>query len=401
MGKIRKTGIHSLKWSFLKYIPVCLILAWLGAMAIGIGTNNLQDWYRHKYPKADSRRVTAYEIRKSVDETLSFYSKENVGVQLESFRQRLVYGIISYAQVLLVPLWVFLCVGGTGVFYYKREMEKSITALQEASDKISKNYLDFHLEPGKPNELSQLCGSFEKMREALYRNNQETWRMLEERKRLNAAFSHDIRTPITVLKGYADLLGKYIPDGRISEEKLMGILEMMSGQITRLEDYTRKMSAVHKLEDLEMEIRPVSVNELSEKLRGISSVLAPSRKVDYTCESDRENVFIDEGMILEVYENLVSNAVRYAELMVKITVKVKGDRLEISVEDDGNGFTRDALKCAADPFFRDEKDKDKVHFGLGLYISRIICEKLQGDLIIENGTMGGKVTANFEGITKE
>ena len=81
------------------------------------------------------------------------------------------------------------------------------------------------------------------MRSALYESNRQLWRSLEERKRLNAAFSHDLRTPLTVLRGYADFLEKYIPGGRIPEKKLLEVLGMMNGQIVRLEHYTQKMSA--------------------------------------------------------------------------------------------------------------------------------------------------------------
>ncbi len=66
-----------------------------------------------------------------------------------------------------------------------------------------------------------LCMAFDEMRQTLYENNREMWRSLEERKRLNSAFSHDLRTPLTVLRGYTDFLEKYIPSGKVSEQKLL------------------------------------------------------------------------------------------------------------------------------------------------------------------------------------
>ena len=74
---------------------------------------------------------------------------------------------------------------------------------------------------------------------------------------------------------------------------------------------------------------------------------------------------------------------------------LSGDVLKIVVKDDGNGFTEQALKNAVQPFFRDEREPDKLHFGLGLYICKIICEKCGGTLKIENHENGGKVTAEF------
>ena len=56
---------------------------------------------------------------------------------------------------------------------------------------------------------------------------------------------------------------------------------------------------------------------------------------------------------------------------------------------------QETIAKAAEPFFRDEKEPDKIHFGLGLYICRTLCEKCGGELIIENGEKGGKVTATI------
>ena len=68
--------------------------------------------------------------------------------------------------------------------------------------------------------------------------------------------------------------------------------------------------------------------------------------------------------------------------------------LEIIVEDDGGGFSEEALRQAVNPFYREEKEL-KNHFGLGLYICKVLCEKNQGELLLENGGSGGRVTARF------
>ncbi|MDE6595207.1 MAG: sensor histidine kinase, partial [Oscillospiraceae bacterium] len=95
---------------------------------------------------------------------------------------------------------------------------------------------------------------------------------------------------------------------------------------------------------------------------------------------------------MQVYENLVSNAARYAreKICVSFTVEEKGFFIEVC--DDGEGFSAEGLKKAAEPFFRDENNKDggKNHFGLGLYICRVLCEKHGGKLILGNSSVGGK-----------
>lgn len=395
MGQISKKS-KSIKWSFIKYIPICIILSYVGAAAIGHSTNYLQTWYEQKYAKEDSSlSYVQYEIMFDDDGNIHHSMYEKKRAMYDDTIHFIGFQIISGAQIVLIPLWILLVVMLVGILFYRRELEEPITILLEASEKIAGSNLDFHIAYGKRNELGQLCQSFEKMRDALYQNNQEMWRILEERKKLNAAFSHDMRTPITVIKGYRDLLEKYIPGGELSEEKSMQILKMMEGQIDRLENYTQKMSAVQKLEDIAPLPKDVNFQEFLDKCAEISKMLAKDLQISYQTDSDTEKLWVDEELVLEVYENLVSNASRYAKDQLEINISTFDHLLTISVEDDGQGFTEEALQQAAKPFYRDRRE-EKNHFGLGLYICKMICEKCQGELVIENGRTGGKVTASFK-----
>lgn len=391
MGKMK-----SLKLSFFIYLSVCFILSFSGSMLIGFATNDLQDWYKKRH--SDVRLWATPED----SYTVSFDGDIAIGKQYiitddrpaAEKKYRVIYFIISYAQVLLVPLWMIFCVTFIGIIFYKRELQKPIEVLFEASKKISENELDFCIEYTNKNELGQLCRTFDDMRQALYKSNQEMWRSLEERKRLNSAFSHDLRTPLTVLKGYAEFLEKYIPDGKVSEEKLLSVISMMNGQISRLESYTQKMNAVQKLEDIVPENSEISTGELYGILAETGTLICGDKfKINITPDSIM--ISIDTEIVIQVYENLISNAVQYAENSIEVDCSISENTLTIAVLDDGKGFTCEALKNAAKPFFRDEKEPDKLHFGLGLYICRILCEKCGGNLIIDNHKNGGKVMATF------
>ena len=301
-------------------------------------------------------------------------------------------------------MWLLACVGLVVWIFYKREIEKTLRVLQDASEKIADNCLDFEMEAVRDNELGRLRDGFEKMRVALYENNRATWQQLEERKRLNAAFAHDMRTPITVLKGYGEMLTRYIPEGRISQDKLLEILGMMNGQIHRLENYTQKMSSIRKLEDLEPEPALVSAVALQEKLRNMCRILGEDISFSF---GGTGTLCLDEALVLEVCENLVSNGLRYARQILQVTVRVAEGELpaseeepakylEVVVEDDGPGFSPEELQHATDPFYRGEGQMEQCHFGLGLYICRLICTKCGGSLTLSNGICGGRVTARFK-----
>ena len=378
------------------YLPFCLIAAFMGALFIGFGTNSLQEWYINRHSNIKLSPNIAYEIRmlQGNQAEVEYIPRADEDISISNLKYFIVYWIISYAQVILMPAWAIFCIAMAGITFYNRELKKPIDILLDASRQIADNQLDFKVEYNKQNELGMLCTAFDDMRSALYDNNLEMWRSLEERKRLNSAFSHDLRTPLTVLRGYTDFLGKYIPDGKITEEKLLSVISMMNGQISRLEHYTQKMNAVQKLED----IVPNECDILEEEL--FAALSETGRMI---CGDDfrmngipaHKTIAVDTGLVMQVYENLISNAVRYAEKSVVVNCSIFEDILTISVLDDGKGFTEEALKNAAQPFFRDEKEPDKTHFGLGLYICRILCEKCGGSLTVENHENGGKVTAQF------
>lgn len=406
----RKKKIRSLRQTLFYGIFVCAFLAFLGSMTIGFGTNYLQSWYSSNYMDGEDTRIwkDGYEI--IIDQSGNLHYSY-VGKEVPTYDKRqinltkkLTFDIISYAQTVLIPLWVLVCVWMTVWIFYKREMEKPLRVLQDASEKIADNCLDFELEPVKDNELGQLRDGFEKMRAALYENNRAMWQQVEERKRLNAAFAHDMRTPITVLKGYGEMLERYIPEGRISKDKLMEILGMMNGQIRRLENYTQKMSSIRKLEDLKPEVAPLKAAALDEKLRSMCKILGQEILYSFSGEGI---LGLDEALVLEVCENLISNGLRYARQRLQVTVRVaegemsgseeESERyLEIAVEDDGPGFSPEDLQHATDPFYRGEGQMEQSHFGLGLYICRIICAKCGGSLVLSNGVCGGRVTARFK-----
>lgn len=380
----------------LWYLPICVVAALFGSFLIGDVTNELQVWYRNDHDDAILSTNAYYEIHYTEDgqKRITYLDSYGNDVTKEMQKYQNVYWMISNAQMLIIPAWVLLCIATAGVIFYNRELREPIDILLDASKRIADNELDFKVEYKKQNELGMLCTAFDEMRSSLYENNREMWRSLEERKRLNSAFSHDLRTPLTVLRGYADFLEKYVPDGKISEEKLMSVISMMNGQISRLEHYTQKMNTVQKLEDIVPNNSCVPAEDLAAMFVETGKLICGDG-FSMNAVLDSQTLYIDAELVMQVYENLVSNAARYAKSTVTVECEVSENMLRITVCDDGGGFSDEALKNASQPFFRDEKEPDKLHFGLGLYICRILCEKCGGELAVDNFNDGGRSTAKF------
>ncbi|SEH59896.1 His Kinase A (phospho-acceptor) domain-containing protein [Ruminococcus flavefaciens] len=377
MDKIKKVGIKS---SFIKYLAICFVVCVIGNWLIYALFDYLQRWYVNRHVNVflpEYFSMDEYRLWNSLPDDMWLYD------------------LLHYGRYIAVSFWSCLCIWFTVKTFYAAEVKKPIDTLLSASERILSDDLDFEVRTECKNEIGRLCESFENMRKNLYSSNYELWKSLEERKRLNSAFSHDLRTPITVLKGYTELVKKF--DGRISPEKQADILSKMSVQVERLEHYTEKMSAAHKLEDIIPEEEAISYKELCDSFDEVGKLIC-GNEVFSMSANENEDILIynDRELIMQVFENIVSNAERYKESEVSCIAEAEDDKLRIAISDDGEGFSEEALRKAWQPFYHGENEDEIEHFGLGLYICRLLCRKCGGDLYITNGEKGGgKVTAEF------
>lgn len=374
-GKKKK----SLKWDFVKYFSICIILILAGSLLLGSSAE-----------KIFSSDASRYALFIGDDGTVSIITKsERIPKNYILFLD-----IVNLFRCIAIPLWSLLCVVVCGIIFYHRKIEKPISILLEASENISNNRLDFSVEVPEKNEFGELCLSFEKMRVALKENNIEMWRQVEERKRLNAAFSHDLRTPLTVLKGQSEILSKYVP--KMSEEKIIETAETMKRHIIRLETYVNTMNDLQRLEDVEVKKELVDVKELEHQMRITGAAVCKGKEfVLYQNIFDVDSVKIDTSIAMQVYENLLSNAVRYAKRKIEIAIDKKDSLLLLNVVDDGAGFTAKDLSNAMKSFYKAENEINNEHFGMGLNICKMLCEKHGGYLQISNEN-GAKAVAAFK-----
>ena len=281
--------------------------------------------------------------------------------------------IISVMQIILPISFFIAALLLTASLFYRLKLKKPLELLTGSAGRMMDNDLDFAIEAPSDDELGRLCGAFETMRASLLETNRELWRQTEERKRLNAAFAHDLRNPLTVIKGSVKLAKETIDDPKALSENL----ERIGSYTKRLERYVDVMSSVQRLEEIEPVLREVSIDELYE-LRCIPD---PKGLCRFEFPDTGAKIKLDPGIFLRTAENLISNAQRFAKTRVDVRVTVEADRLELTVSDDGEGFPEKLLREGIKPFYG---SKDSEHFGMGLYICSALCKRHGGELILEN-----------------
>lgn len=145
---------------------------------------------------------------------------------------------------------------------------------------IADNELDFHVSYENKDEMGTLCKEFEMMRSALADNNRKMWRMIDDEKVLRNAIAHDIRSPLSILRGYQEMLLEFISAESIKTEDIMDILQTGMYQIDRIEHFTENMRKMSHLEQRELQCSEIVLSELAKRLRQKLSC-CPRRKVNY------------------------------------------------------------------------------------------------------------------------
>lgn len=306
-------------------------------------------------------------------------------------RQHRIFYYLAGVATIAVPCLLF--VAGTffcaWLFYYIK-MKRPLALLLLSADSISQNELDFVLDYPSADEMGQLCHAMDAMRSALQKNNQEMWNMMEERRKLTASIAHDLRTPITVMKGYTEYLAHNIHLGRISQDKVLETVNNLSQATQRLEQYVNQVREVQMLDAVPIKAELCQLSEFFEEHIEEYAMLIKWHNLQLLTDiSNLPNIFvqIDQTLVCRMMENVISNSIRYAKQQIAIVAVWSDDILRICVQDDGPGFSDTAIQSAVQSFYKENSKND--HFGLGLSICDTLCRRLGGSLSLKNVDAGG------------
>lgn len=390
MGKIKTKSLRtSMAVTFL--ITICVI-ALLSSITIFAANQVQHEILKKRYMTINS---PDFQMDENTGNYILDIDNNNITWQpLSRWDTVIYYG--SYAAMVGLPVfYIAVGIGAAAAVYYRKKLRNPITQLQNGVERIQEDNLDFHIEYDGDDELGRLCCSMEKMRRELRQKHKALWESLEQRKLLNASVAHDLRTPITVLKGYLDYLEKNIPQDKLTEDMLLDTVLSMQGAINRLELYVESVRDIEKIENIEIEKRSENVKLLLNELRSNVLQLAGNKEIIISNDITVDKIQIDKGVFFRILENLLQNALRYAEKQVSINLLHKKDFLILTVKDDGKGFSAADLEKATTVFY--SNDKEKQHFGIGLSVCKILCEKHGGLLYVGNQKeKGACVTAKLK-----
>ncbi len=310
----------------------------------------------------------------------------------------LLYYILKYG----VYVVCFAAIAIAAAIYYRHYVSPGMVSLSQMFFHIKKGEYSVPVCCGDSDLFEDLCAQAEETRQFLQTKQRLRRADWEEQRKINAAFAHDMCTPLTVIRGYTDFLLKYLPSGRLSDSQILEKVMLISEQERRLYAFCNTMSVLHQLEEREVCRRLITWEELilafQKQAAAIFGAAQLAAEVKEGTHGWRRPLLVDMAVISETVENICSNALRYAVKKVEFFVEQEQEFLMVQIKDDGSGFSNRALLSASDAYFREES-KDAAgrgHFGLGLTIARILCERHGGSLTVVNSVKNGAiVTAVF------
>ncbi len=315
----------------------------------------------------------------------------NYGIGWNGPRRKLAYigaGIAMGALPAAYSIAGFLL---CAMWFYRKKLAPAIKALDDAAQHISRQDLDFTVTCGLGNELGELCRSFEKMRQALSENNRRLWKMIEERKMIQASIAHDLRNPIAIIEGYTEYLQIHLQTNDLTPRRIGEITCNIEKAAKRMEQYTESVRAINQLDDIEIHREQVSADELISDITADLTLMASEagKTLMMAGAAPFDMISIDAAILCRILENVLNNAIRFAREKMELSFALQNKKLVISVADDGDGFSEEILK-SGNRLLMPAADENG-HCGMGLTISRVLCQKHGGRLELGNRQPHGAI----------
>lgn len=270
--------------------------------------------------------------------------------------------------------------------YTGRKIDKLLFVTQ----KIEKQDLDFQIESSGIFEVDRALFALEHLKQALKTSLTEQWQADKLRQDQISALAHDLKTPLTIIRGNTELLYDMALTDNQKE-----CADYIEGSVVQMQDYVETLIDMTKTrESLSFHPQNVKLSSLLHEIHTQAKGLCAVKNIHLEwCENfNREYILADSEQLIRAFANVLSNATEHtpAGKTVFFDMYEKDSFILCSITDTGNGFSPEALKRATEQFYMDEQSRhSKSHYGIGLYVANSIITQHGGQLILSNSEKTG------------
>ncbi|GLX66922.1 sensor histidine kinase [Paenibacillus glycanilyticus] len=345
-------------------------------------------------PQYDGEKFTNSYMEKKEGNTnyvyLQFDSKikeEQVSLFIISKEDPLTYFIRKYFPTLLICLVLTLII--THVLlttYMSKNIIRRLDSLRRAAREMKNGNMDFKLNIWGKDEIGQLGVAFEDMRTRMQESIRIQHQYEENRKELIASISHDLRTPLTAIRGYIDGILEGVADTPEKNYKYMKTIDAKANELDHLINelflYSKLDLNRQQFQFETVEFLPF-VMDLTEELQFELEKKSISFAFDIQVAAGIF-VLMDRDQFQRVLNNIISNSIRYMNKpLPQISLKafLRADNAVMEISDNGIGMEPDNLEHIFDRFYRADESRSTGGSGLGLAIAKQIMEGHNGKIM--------------------
>ena len=277
--------------------------------------------------------------------------------------------VILISVALVVGLWVY------------RSIAVPLVKLKKATQNIKEGNLDFVLDVEGKDEFSELCQDFEEMRRRLKESTEEKSLIEKENRELISNISHDLKTPITAVKGYVEGIMDGVAD---TPEKMDRYVRTIYNKTNEMDHLINELTFYSKIDTnrIPYTFNKLNVEDYFEDCSEAVGLELETRGIElvYANYVEKDVMVIADGeQIRRVIHNIISNAIKYMDKpkgIIQIRIKDVGDFIQIEIEDNGKGIGPKDLPYIFDRFYRTDvsRNSSKGGSGIGLSIVKKILE---------------------------
>lgn len=301
--------------------------------------------------------------------------------------------LLMIGSMMVTVLLIFI----TLTFYYASKLSRELRPILKATKKIAEQDLDFQTPKSRITEFNQVLSGLDHMRVALRESLMENWKAEQDKQNQISALTHDLKTPLTVARGNAELLAMTSLD-----ENQTDLLEHFQKGIAQVDAYVKELSELNKMSlKKTLTLEEIPVKEFVEDIYDQTLSLAQTKQINVVFdkkEIEKETIGNwDRSLLNRAFMNIISNAVEHTPSgsQLLLTARVEDDEFKFICLDSGHGFSLESLEKATQLFYQEDKSRQsRNHSGLGLTIANDIIRLHHGGLALSNddNTHGAKVT---------
>ena len=257
--------------------------------------------------------------------------------------------------------------------------------MKDYASEIAKGNFDLPLNYERSNYFGAFTWAFDSMRKEITRSRMAECEAIENNKTVIATLSHDIKTPITSIRAYAEGLEENLDTSPERRSRYLEVLMRKCDEVTAL---TNDLF-LHSLSDLNMlQMKPEEFEIVPFLKQSIGEIAAEHEDVIFRNPDISPVIYADKKRVNQIVENLINNSRKYAKTNITVSLTQSDDLVSIHFRDKGPGIPDEDMPFITDKFYRGKNVGDENGSGLGLYIVRYIAEQSGGSLELINHTSG-------------